>query len=226
MFRNPLWSIAILLLAQITVAEATPTSISTGYQVEELGYFTGTLDYVAVSPSAASLTLVLNNSSITAAGGKITGVALNVPTVSGVSITGLTSTGPNPYFSQLGLSFGSINTSPLGKFDFGSALGGNWQGGGSPNNGLAVNSTGTFTFNFTGTNLNALSTQSFIDAVSASNSQIPPQFMAVRFKGFTEGDSDKVGAVDPPPVPVPASVWLMLSGLGSLGVISHKRKNA
>jgi len=215
-------------------AGATPVSVTSGYQVEGLGFYSGTLDYVASSSTNASLTLQLTNLASTSAGGNITAVAFNLPTESGVTFSGLSSTGPTG-FVQLGsyVDTNSINASPIGYFDFGSALANSngmgtpsWIGGGSPNSGIAVNSSGTFVFNFTGSNLDTLSTLSFVNAVAPGYSEGPPEFIAVRFKGFTNGLSDKVGGFDPvnpPAVPVPASAWLLLSGLGGLGVLSRRK---
>ena len=225
--------IAFSVLFQPLVVKATPVTISNGYQLNGIGSFTGTLEYIYTSSSTASLTLVLNNLLTAQSGEKITGVALNLPGVAGVSFTGLSSNAPNSSFTQLWLSNDGINTSPLGKFDFGSALGGNWLGGGSPGNGISAGSSGTFVFNFTGTNLNAISTLDFVNFVASDNVQGSPQFMAVRFRG---GAGDKVGASyslsctgtqcdQPPTVPVPPSVWLLLSGLGGLGLLSRKSKN-
>ena len=230
----------ILAIAQtlIGVVYATPVSFTSGYQVESLGYFSGSLEFNASSNTSASLTLILTNSAATVSGGKIVGVALNLPSVSGSSISGLSFSGPNANFVSLGLTDNGIDAAPLGAFDFGattisgagmSASSPAWQNG-FPNAGITINSSGTFTFDFTGSNLTALSTLDFINAIAPGNTQGPSQFIAVRFQGFdgvNAGRSDKVGGIiptnPPPPVPVPASVWLLLSGLGSVGVLSRRK---
>jgi hypothetical protein len=240
MYSQSRYVFAILLcLSQLIfgVVRAAPVSFSSGYQVESLGYFSGSMDFAASSSTNASLTLILDNLSSTASGGKIVGVALNLPFVSGSSITGLSFTGPNTNFVSLGLTDNDVNASPLGYFDFGSSTvsgvgmgSASWQNG-FPNAGIAVNSSGTFTFTFTGSNLGALSTLDFINAVAPGNTQGPSQFIAVRFQGFdgvNAGRSDKVGGFipsSPPTVPVPASAWLLLSGLGSMGVLARKKKS-
>jgi hypothetical protein len=221
---------SLLLLSKPSLA--TPVSISTGYQLVGSGYFTGSLDYVANSGTNATLTLILNNLDTGRSGGNITAVALNLPTVSGVSFSDLTIVAAPSGFTQLGsyLNDNGINASPLGNFDFGSVVTSpgmgatTWNGSGNPNQGIQVNGSGTFVFNFVGTHLDSLSTLSFVNAVVSGNApSVQSPFIAVRFSG---GGSDKVaGAVSaPPPVPVPASVWLMLSGLGGLGLLSRKRK--
>jgi len=155
------YSIALMAMS-VSIANAVPVSISTGYQNEGFGQFSGTIDYAAASSNSATLTLTLKNEAGTAAGGKITGVALNLPDASG--ITGLISGAPNNSWSQLGINQNAVSADPLGAFDFGEALGGSWLGGGSPNAGIVIGATGTFVFNFSGNGLNNLTTSSFLNA--------------------------------------------------------------
>jgi hypothetical protein len=181
-FSSSRFAIVFASLLASKLVSATPVTIGTGYQLEGLGYFSGTLDYVWTSATRSSLTLVINNLPTTAAGGRITGVAFNVPT--GARFSSMTATAPNSSFEKLDPSSNDVETSGLGDFDFGSSIGGSWLEDSSATAGIAAGSSGTFVFNFSGTSLNTISTLSFINAVAPSSSTTP-QFMAVRFRGFT-----------------------------------------
>ena len=71
----------------------------------------------------------------------------------------------------------------------------------------------------TGTNLNTLTDQSFLNTFSASPGDGEGnQSLVVRFRGFNDEDSDKVPHV----VPEPATMFLFGSGL--LGGVFARRK--
>jgi hypothetical protein len=211
-----------MMTALIVVAPtswAAPIDI-TGTGV--LGSFTGTLDYHSATASTAVLDVTLTN---TSASGFLTAIALNNP---GDSLTGISlATPPTPTtFNALGLASNGVNGQPLGWFDFGAGTGGNWEGGGPPSNGLAANASATFRFNLVGTNLTALDTTSFATTFSAVNHNNPAptdDFLAVRFRGFANGGSDKVSASV---VPLPAAVWLFGSGLIGLAGLARRKFSA
>lgn len=162
-----------------------------------LGSFTGSISYTYNSGNTGTLTIALTTTS--AAGGKLTGFAFNID---GPNATATLSTTDYSSFTNTG----TTAANPYGTFEAGAALGGNWEGGGSPNNGIAHGATGHFTFTVSGTDAFRLTAKSF-DEPTGNN-------FVVRFRGFDNGGSDKVLGVT---TPAPASVSLALAGLGLFG---------
>lgn len=212
--------LAGLLLAAMS-AFASPVTVSgTG----QYGSFTGSMEYIGVSPVAGSLVLSLTNTT-PVYGGYITGVAFNNP---GGSITDVTSfSSDDSDFQLIGApSFdGGVSGSPYGDFDLGTSLGSSWLGAGSPVGGVAVGDTATFTFNLAG-NLAGITTNSFILELSTDTQN--PEALIVRFRGMLDGQSDKVpGTFGPPPgeIPEPGTYAMMGLGLGLAAMARKFRKN-
>lgn len=166
------------------------------------GYASGTLSWTDVSASEGLLGLTLTNES--AIGGYITGVAFD---------------GPGTATFDLGLSSGlssawsgvfNTSTSPFGDRDYGASTSGDWIGGGNPNSGLAAGDTGTWVFSVI---------HDPGDTLSAADYLFGDNFL-LRFRGFDNGDSDKVPLTGIPAVPGPAS----LAVLGSLAAIRRRRR--
>jgi hypothetical protein len=159
--------------------------------LQGLGVFDGTFTYTATDAGHATLVVQLDNLSPAANGGYLTAFVFNNPG----GITGATLTSTNTNFGLLGgpTFSGGVNGAPFGAFDLGAGLGGSFEGGGNPHPGIPVGGSATFTFAFTGNNLDGLTTQSF--ALSPSHQGDKTAFFVARFKGFVDGGSDKVPGV-------------------------------
>jgi hypothetical protein len=210
------------------VVRADSISIeSTGISTEDLGAFTGTIDFSANAfggAAHADLAVTLTNTSPISKGGYITGFVFNIADVPDNSIAAT-------YVASTGDKFKTLtneSASPFGTFEYGTAIGGAWLGGGSPTSGIAVGQSRTFLFELSGNS----ETTAGLTAASFLTNNLPGGTvypLAVRFRGFANGGSDKVigGEPTPPPppppppsqaVPVPAAVWGGMVLLGFLGV--------
>ncbi len=209
--------LAAVLFGFPSGAAAIPITSAPG--LEGLGSFIGTFVY---DPTDFELTISLTNQS--APGGKLVALAFNNP---GDAITGVSLTSSDADFQLLGgANFDDgISVSPFGSADIGSSITTEWLGGGSPNPGIAVGNSATFTFTFTGTGLGSLTEQDFIDTLPTGGGAT--EWLLVRFRGFDNDGSDKVGTNVPEPeitthAPEPASL-LMLGG-GMLALAAHRRR--
>jgi hypothetical protein len=162
--------------------------------IESLGSFSGEMNWTAPvvgSGDCGTLILTLTNTSSADNGGYITGFAFNV--VDGLTLEFVPDSSTLPGWDAIS----DVNAPPLGHFDVGAALGGNWLGGGSPHNGIFVGTSKSFTFMVCGDEklLTTIAIQEIFDDEAKGNIY----GFAGRFRGFDDGGSDKVPANLPAP---------------------------
>ena len=235
MFRPLLACVSTLgVFFAASAAHAAPIA-GNGY----LGDFSGDFSY---NSTTHTVSVTLTNAATTLPGGLITGFAFNLPGQPG-AVTGVAYTASGPAgtsFSLLGESSfnNTVDVDPYGNADIGAALGGDWLGGGSPNAGLAVGETGTWTFQLSGNSafLDSLTAAGIYGAQTTGGGQGAVGFL-VRFKGFDNGGSDKVpggefGNENIPPTPsgaptIPEPATVATFGLlGLLGAAGYRfRRN-
>jgi len=178
---------------------------------------TATLTY---NPATGTLALAIANTS-TGNDPRLTGFGFNLPS----AITGVSSFTSTP--SGWAYSYDPNNINTPGQFGFYDAAGltGPDFNGGSPNLGIPIGSTYTFTFVFAGSGLNSLTESSFVSpsfdpAGSPDESQ---QTFIARFQRVgADGEGSDVAIPTTQSVPEPTT--LMLSGLGFLGLASRLRR--
>lgn len=216
--------LTLVLLGSASLSSAA-IAISGGGAGSEsgLGFFTGSLDYVATNATTASLTVNLKNTSPAANGGYLTGFAFNLP--SGPTFA-LAFYPPVGDFDSISGSVTShaVNASPFGQFNIAISTGSPFNGGGPPSAGLAVSQSATFVINFFGTGLNTINTQSFLNELSeGSGAGQGYKSFVVRFRGFENDGSDKVPGTTSV-VPEPSSYAMVLAaGIGVMTAIRKRR---
>lgn len=185
----------LALIAATALAPAAHASLLSFESVkgtEGLGIYHGTLEWICPqdeTETCGTLLVSLTNDSPVGNGGFLTGFALNV--TDGLDLTYT----PDAEAAGLGWQhIAGVNAPPFGTFDFGAALGGNWLGGGSPENGIAVGDTRVFAFEVCGSMevLCSVDVFDFFDETGGYG-------LVARFMGFDDDGSDKVPAVTPGP---------------------------
>jgi MYXO-CTERM domain-containing protein len=172
---------------------------------EGLADFTGFLDYQFLGGNQGQLTVTLTNTTDPAKGGYLTAFMFRTPESFGGFTSSLVS---STYAGMTNIPAGSSGSPFPGAWLGGAGLGATWLGGGSPNGGVAVGSTGQWVFSITGVMASALDAVDFVDGDAYA--------FIVRFRGLNDDCSDKVPAV----TPAPGAVALA----GAAGLLGGRRR--
>lgn len=194
---------AFAAAALVAAADASVVTFDSNPGLEGLGSFAGEMEWNYIGANAGTLRVSLTNTSPVDNGGYLTGFAFN--TVYDLQLK-IAENGARTGWSDIV----DVNAPPLGVFDHGAALGGDWLGGGSPLAGVGVGQTFDFIFDVRGDPalLSSLVVHDFFDESDGWG-------FAARFRGFDDGGSDKVTAS----LPAPGA----LSAL-ALGVLGSRRR--
>lgn len=179
---------------------------------------TARVDFAYDSTQGTVSIAITNTYSGTYPDPRITAFAFNIPSV----VTGSTFAGPSSWSEVF--SPDSVKTpQSLGSFDIAGITGPNFSGG-KPNSGIGLGNTFNFSFVLTGTNLGSLDEAAFLGEFSSpKNTNDVPQFFAVRWQRTgTDQQGSDVG-IPVNPVPEPATIILLGSGLVSLGLWGRRK---
>ena len=189
-------------------AAVVPITSNTALSTSGLGAFIGTLDYTYLGGTSGKLDLTLTNTTAPSIGGFITAFMFRTSEQFGPVSASLTA---SDYAAMTNIPAGASGSPFPGSWIGGAGTGGSWLAGGSPGGGVAIGSTGHWSFSITSANANMLTSDAFVSGNLISD----PYAFIVRFRGMERqpggDDSDKVPANQ---LPSPGAAALIgLSGL-------------
>ena len=193
---------AFMMLALSVIAQADAITTTTATAATPIA--TATISNYTLTGN--SFTFTINNTSTS---GSITALGFNLPGTDRGTFTLTSSTDPDfSIKSEVKAQAGAQTSSP--NLDF-ALLTGNNFGGGKVSEGIAPGTSATFTV--TG-NFSGLTTQQIAQLVFA------------RFQGIQPGDQSIVVNVEPQPVPEPATMILLGTGLAGAAASARRRRKA
>lgn len=207
----PLATLAAATLACTASAAVLPITSNSSLSTSGLGAFTGTLNYIYLGGTSGQLDVTLTNTTSATIGGYITAFMFRPPTDMG-TFTSMLTASSQPMMTDI--PAGTSGSPFPGPWIGGAGLNGQWLGGGSPNDGVGVGMTGSWTFSIMGANAASLTSDSFV----SGDDQPDAYAFIVRFRGMTDprADSDKVPAYE---LPAPGAAAL----LGLAGLLVRRR---
>ena len=176
-------------------SQSETVSLAPSGDAEGLGMFEGELTLEHMGKRKARVTVTIRNLMSPIEGGYITGIALNNPydQISSVKFASRN----NQNFQVIGANrpYNAVKALPYGLFDFGVAVGGDfnlnneYQLGLAPDMGSSVH---TFVFNITGDDLDILSAQDFVNESSKRRGGEQIASFVVKFKGLNDNTEQTV----------------------------------
>lgn len=210
---------AVSLLLSASVASAITLSFGAGSESSNAvpEGMTGTAEFGFLDEAGdVRVSLKLSNTTPAALGGNITAFVFGLP--SGVSYDGsLTDADGSNFEANTSPSTTPFsNVASNGSFDLLFGIGGVFNGGGNPNNGIGTGSDATLTFLLDTSDDAATVESAFLSGFEADGAS--SLGAAMRWRGLANGGSEKLLYVPQTAVvPLPAAAWLALAGLGGLG---------